>query len=626
MKNKFIAICCLMFTFVTALFLASCGVSSDPTNPDDPIADSSTGGTLVQETGVDEGDIVKNYGDYVYKLQADGVTVYKIKDGRIELFAVGKFSSSRNIPLEMYVTDESIAVIYGKTSSVDDDFYGTPGTNKKNYNRVCVDVLVNPPKTASEPYDLFKNVKYSFSMMGALVASRTYVDSKQAYFAFNYGGSFTYSDNTHKTDKTGDDDISNITGAKGTKIYYVENGQTKTYENAETIPGLNKFVKNYAPTVFTSINLDDPSSGILSAVFGAELQDIYMSKTSVIPIFTTIDYSYSSQGCYGYSKVQRTTYCFKLSPDLAIVDGVTLLNYNIYDRRAIKDYGDVIYIAATKTDRSGTTVIALDGEKFSLINRLDKIAPDEDVKSVTFGEENGKRYCYITTFLQIDPLFKIDVTDPYRMETSGFMEMPGFSTFMLSVGDRLITVGYADNGAQGVVSTMKVAMYDAKGDGLTPIDERTIENVYYCEAIDDPRVIAVSGTMFAFSVTRSQGYRYPKSQELYIFDLKENEIACIGSISNFALNENTEDGIKYKIGYIEVNGEIKPTTAYGSYALQITRARFKDGYIYTFSDGAIASYRIIIDDNTETGKLIADKYTERVFTSLYNTPVYNNPL
>lgn len=628
MKNsKFIAITCLLATFVIALFLASCGqgpsgdVGQEPTPPLDA---SQTGGTLVQEVGVDEGDIVKNFGDYVYKLQTDGVTVYKIKDGHIELVASGKFSSARNIPLEMYVTDQSIAVVYGKSSSVDGsgDYTGTPDYTEKPYTRVYVDVLTNPTSLQqTEVYDLFTDVKYSFSMMGSLVASRTYVDSKQAYFAFSYGGNFTYADYDEENE---DDDITSLQGAKYTKISYSENGETKYYENAETIPGLRKFTKNYAPTVFMNLNLDQPSeNGAFNAVFGAQLFDIYMSETSIIPIFTTTEYKrVSSGGCYSYPsmKTERITYCFKLSPDLKIIDGVTLVNYNVYDRRAIKDYGDVIYIAATKNDGSGTTVIALDGNKFALINKLEKIAPNEDVKSVTFGEEGEKRYCYITTFLQIDPLFKIDVTDPYRMQTLGFMEMPGFSTFMLTVGDKLITLGYADNGAQGRISTMKVAMYDASGDGLSTIDERTIENVYYCEAIDDPRVIAVSGSSFAFSVTRSYNHGYRYTQELFVFELTEDEIVLIGTVSNFA--DNINDEIKHQINYVEVDGEIRNTTDYGAYALQISRARFKDGYLYTFGDGVIASYRIITDESSATGKFIADGYTERVFTSLSNTPLY----
>ncbi len=622
MKNsKFIAIICLLATFVIALFLASCGSGGSLDVELPPLDASETGGTLVQEAGVDEGDIVKNYGDYVYKLQTDGVTVYKIKDGHIELVASGKFSSSRNVPLEMYVTDQSIAVIYGKASSVDgSEYYNAPDYSEKPYTKVYVEVLNNPTAMQqTEVYDLFTDVKYSFSMTGSLVASRTYVDSKQAYFAFSYSGNFTYAD----YDEDYDDDITSLTGNKYTTISYMENGENKKYESAETVPGLRKFTQNYQPTVFTSINLDNPSEGTMNAVFGAELFDIYMSETSIVPIFVTTEYKkISSGGCYSYPsrRAERITYCFKLSPDLKIVDGVTLVNYSVYDRRAVKDYGDVIYIAATKTDGSGTTVIALDGNKFSLINKLEKIAPNEDVKSVTFGEEGEKRYCYITTFLQIDPLFKIDVTDPYRMETLGFMEMPGFSTFMLTVGDKLITLGYADNGAQGRISTMKVAMYDASGDGLSTIDERTIEKVYYCEAIDDPRVIAVSGTSFAFSVTRARTYGGDFTQELYVFDLTADEIVLIGTVSNFASMPNDE--IKNRIDYVEINGELKKTTDYGAYALQISRARFKDGYLYTFGDGVIASYRIITDETTETGKFIADGYTERVFTSLSNAPIY----
>lgn len=630
MKNKkFTAIVCLLMTMLVALFLAACGNDSGGEAPKDDNYDfSQTGGTLTQEKSVDEGDIVKTFGNVAYKLQSDGIVVYNLSNGNINKIAFRKFSSNRNVPLEMYVTDKTITILYGRQSTIEDSNYSTnvvaSQMNEQDYSKIYLEVLSNPTNTENaspSPVDLSEKIEYSFEFNGKFLASRMYTDSKNAYFAFSYDGMFSYNQNS-----TINSDIVGITG-NGASISYKENNENKTLSNPQTVPGIKELRSGFKPTVFMKLNLSDVQNGAtLNGVYGATLKDIYMSETSIIPVFTSYTTENSGGGCYSYYDYIDLTHCFKLSSDtLKIVDGVTLVGYTIYDRRAIKDYGDVIYITATKDDGSGTTVISLDTERFSLLNRLDNIAPNENVKSVTYGEENDKRYCYITTFLKIDPLFKIDITDPYRMQTLGFMEMPGFSTFMLNVGDYLLTFGYKENGSQGIASDLKISLYDSKGDGLTSIDDRIIENVVYAEAINDPRVIAVSNTTFAFSATTVCGAGSERSyaQALYVFDIdtQKEEIVYLGKVSNFGKGANfTYD---YCTDRIEVDEEPRILTKFGQYAFCIQRARFYDGYLYTFSDGAIASYKIVEADALQgTEKYVSETYTARTFTHLSENDLF----
>ncbi len=599
-KSKFLITVLLLTVAVSALFMASCANDSG-SEDSSGISYDRTGGTLVQEKNVDEGDIVKTYDDYAYKFQSDGLTIYRLTDGNAELKAYYKFQSSRSIPLEMHVYGDNVILIYGRKTDIGLDEYSDRGYvgNDGNYSKTYLEIISLPQnfKSSEQAVDLTENAVYDFSLFGRFISSRLYTDGGLCYLAFSYGGSFNYSDD--------DSDIISI--GDSSYISYSENGTPKTFENINSVPGLTKVTGKYSPTVFLKLDLSgEKVSSTINAVYGAELQDIYMSQTSIIPIFQVLEYTRVKRGggCYySYPKANYTTYCFLMSPSsLKIIDGVTLVNYTLYDRRAIKDFGDVIYVAATKTDGTGTTVIALDSEKFSLINRLDKIAPDEDVKSVTFGEDGQNRYCYITTFKQIDPLFKIDVTDPYKMKTLGFMEMPGFSTFMLTVGDKLLTLGYANNGSQGSISTLKIAVYDAKGDGLTPLNELTIPYVYYCEAIDDPRVIAVSGNRFAFSVTSDWSYVYTdslqKGQALYVFEITDDGLENIGVVSEFYKDQDK----KFNINYVEINGQKVKTTNFGKTALSIRRARFIGEYLYTFSDATISSYKIT-DGKVESEKI-----------------------
>ena len=108
-RSKFLIILLLIFTIVFCLFIAACaekpndgaqdpGMSGGMQEPgmsgDNNIADTDqTGGTLTQEAAVDEGDIVKMYDDVIYKLQSDGITVYRVNAGSFSLIGYYEFTS-----------------------------------------------------------------------------------------------------------------------------------------------------------------------------------------------------------------------------------------------------------------------------------------------------------------------------------------------------------------------------------------------------------------------------------------------------------------------------------------------------------------------------------------------------
>lgn len=69
-------------------------------------------------------------------------------------------------------------------------------------------------------------------------------------------------------------------------------------------------------------------------------------------------------------------------------------------------------------------------------------------------------FAYVVTFLQIDPLWIIDLRDPENLIISGELEVPGFSTFIEPYGDQLITVGRED-------SRVAVSLFDV-GDITNP--------------------------------------------------------------------------------------------------------------------------------------------------------------
>ncbi len=52
---------------------------------------------------------------------------------------------------------------------------------------------------------------------------------------------------------------------------------------------------------------------------------------------------------------------------------------------------------------------------------------------------------YVVTFLRIDPLWIVDLSDPARPTVSGELEVPGWSTYIQPRGDQLVAVGVETN-------------------------------------------------------------------------------------------------------------------------------------------------------------------------------------
>ncbi len=103
-----------------------------------------------------------------------------------------------------------------------------------------------------------------------------------------------------------------------------------------------------------------------------------------------------------------------------------------------------------------------------LVTKLETFAIDEKAQSATLLGEleladnetlhatrfDGDRV-YVVTFLRIDPLWIIDLSDPTSPQITGELEIPGWSTYIEPMGDRLLAIGVEDR--RVVVSLFDVA-------------------------------------------------------------------------------------------------------------------------------------------------------------------------
>ncbi len=107
----------------------------------------------------------------------------------------------------------------------------------------------------------------------------------------------------------------------------------------------------------------------------------------------------------------------------------------------------------------------LSGERARKLDEL-ILAPQERLHATRF---DGDRLYVVTFFVELrkDPLFVIDLTDPANLKSLGELEIPGWSTYLVPEGDRLLSVGIEEN-------SVAISLFDVSD----PSRLKLVERVY----------------------------------------------------------------------------------------------------------------------------------------------------
>jgi hypothetical protein len=109
-------------------------------------------------------------------------------------------------------------------------------------------------------------------------------------------------------------------------------------------------------------------------------------------------------------------------------------------------------------DRSESSVVVLkrQGEKLVEVGEVGGLGKGEQIYSVRFIGDLG----YVVTFRQVDPLYRIDLSDPANPRVAGELKITGFSSYLHPIGDdRLFGVGQGAT-SQGRVTGLQMSLFD----------------------------------------------------------------------------------------------------------------------------------------------------------------------
>ncbi|MBR2289232.1 MAG: beta-propeller domain-containing protein [Clostridia bacterium] len=423
-----------------------------------------------QVENVDEADIVKTDGKYIYYSQ--NARVY-IVDTNLNQKASIKEENFR--PSQIFVNGNKLIVFGNKNDRGNIVLYNTTKSIDEEVTTEDVSTVYRP-KTLVKIYDLSDienpSLVREISIDGSYREARMIEDNVYLvtqYYAWFYRG----------IDELKDTDILPCYEDSLTKVVnYVEATDIAYFENTD----------DYGYSLISGFNLNKNEEVNVETFFGAG-DEVYVSEKNMYIVAP----NYSSE----YWSIKDST-IYKFQLDNAKVSAVAEGKVPGYTRNqfSIDEYEGNLRVATTSYESNYrgiwtedyeakySTYLTILNEKLEKIGGIDNLIEDEEIYGVRFMGKVG----YIVTFQEIDPLWVVDLSDPTNPVVKGELEIPGYSSYLHPYDDtHIIGIGYnvKDNGYGGVMNdTIKISMFDVSDlENPKEVFNKTLDNEYVSSAI-----------------------------------------------------------------------------------------------------------------------------------------------
>lgn len=211
-----------------------------------------------------------------------------------------------------------------------------------------------------------------------------------------------------------------------------------------------------------TFNVTDDSAGPDStiSVMGADGQ-VYASLDSMY--IASRSGNYALDGIYHDStQIMK----FGLGQDQVDLQASGTVPGHLVDQFSMDEYNGDFRIATTQSGQwsdvwhaSSNNVFVLrpDGSDLTTVGSVTGLAPGESIYSVRFMGDQA----YVVTFRQTDPLFTLDMSDPTNPQVMGELVLPGFSNYLHPMGENyLLGLGRSANAETGLFGGLQMSLFD----------------------------------------------------------------------------------------------------------------------------------------------------------------------
>lgn len=413
----------------------------------DMAAKSSYSKTNLQTEGVDESDIVKTDGRYIYTVNEQKIRITDTAYG--ELKDAGTITPPLNPSdsiLELYVDQQVLQILVQHYTAVLENYqHETEGTQDSTDSE---DGVIREPNTGFiqvEDYIVSKTVETRYE---TTLYTYDITDPSRPVLS----GSSTQ-EGTYKTSRKIGDIIYLFTEQRMSSFtnYKSSEGGIIPCVNGEKIPCDHIYLpeRGSRGMIVTSIDQHDPDNIMDSVMIVNDDADVYVGLDSI--------YLYFSE----YQNNQSLTSIAKFSICNGTIDAVdsTSVKGNVTDTFAIHEYNGTLRVLTTSWDDNGSTnnYLYLFDASLKLTGSIEDIAKGEEIYAARYLNDTA----YFITYHNTDPLFAADLSDQNHPVLIGQIEISGFSEYLHIWNDnQLLGIGYETDPVTGEQKGLKIVMFD----------------------------------------------------------------------------------------------------------------------------------------------------------------------
>lgn len=405
-------------------------------------------GTNIQVAGVDEADVVKNDGKYIYTVKGQTVRIIDAypASSMKEVSRIEASDSAEFYPSEMFVDGDTLVVIGDSYDYVN---YFIKKAEKQNYGSLT-EVVIYDIKDRANPVLVRK-----LAFEGFYNTSRKIGDDLYLVYEKSPGYRAAW-------DEAKDSDLLPWYADSGENSYGVVGG----CESARYVPGAD--FDSYLNVV--GISLSDKSRPISSEVIlggsgnvYASTGNLYVADQSYNPVLWRWDVSRWAE--------ETNIYKFSLNDGAVAYSGFGKVNGRTLNQFSMDENDGYLRVATTEGRSwdsyapSTNNVYVLDGD-LNVAGKLFGLAKGEEIYSTRFMGDRA----YMVTFKKVDPLFVIDLSDPKAPKVLGELKVPGYSDYLHPYDENhLIGFGFEAVGDGAWYQGLKIAMFDVT-DVANPVE------------------------------------------------------------------------------------------------------------------------------------------------------------
>jgi inhibitor of cysteine peptidase len=447
-------------------------------------------GTNIQEEGVDEADVAKTDGHYMYIAKSRSISIVDMENA-IQLQSLLELPGIVN---SMYLYEDFLVVLYTPS-----DFEG------QNWCAMepATDLFVGFPcwvpidrKVGISVYDVsgpaMPELLKTMEFEGLQVSSR--LIAGKLYLVIHYVPELPSMITRYDPDSQDYEEVvgENLERLQGLTLedlvpfyrqLYPVSGDTGESQivDAQNVYRPSGDGEGGSIVSIITVDLDRLSEPFTSVAIVSDARTVYASTRALY----IISDRYVREG---EDDTWATTYTdihkFDLTDTGVHSAGSGAVRGWVLNQFSMGEHDDVLRIATTSgnawwsSEGQSNNVYCLkaSGGQMQVIGSLEGLAPGESIYSARFIGERG----FLVTFEKVDPLFTLDLSDPTAPQVIGELKVPGYSNYIHPYDENhLITIG------KDVIVDEDISWYQGVQLSLFDISNFEDPQLLYAELIGD---------------------------------------------------------------------------------------------------------------------------------------------